>query len=239
MQKLYLLRHGQAGFSQADYDALSETGYRQAWRLGQFLRENGVRFSPEQIVCGAMQRHRQTLDALWQGLHHQALNPAENTISTQVTRSRDWNEYDHHNILAALDPAFATPDGLRRYLMQQQDPKSAFLHAFDEAIKRWTAAGEDNLYHESWQGFCDRVQRGLRQATGTKHSSVLVVTSGGPIAVLAQRLMGAPQEAFLNTNWVLANCGLSRILNGRNGLRLSTLNDYTAFEATPELITYK
>lgn len=188
-----------------------------------------------------MVRHRQTLDALWQGLNQQPLNHAARIISEDIEQSPDWNEYDHHNILAALKPDFASPQGMQRYLLQQADPKAAFASVFTRAIERWMSAEHDSDYKESWHGFRDRISEALRQllAQHNHQQQLLVVTSGGPISLLTQQLMEIPEHKFLNVNWVLANCGISRILNGRNGLRLSSLNDYTAFEATPELITYK
>lgn len=239
MQKIYLLRHGQAGFGEANYDALSETGYRQAWRLGRFLTNNGIGFTPQQIITGTMARHRQTLNALWQGLNQQPLNHTADTISKDTEQSADWNEYDHHNILAALNPDFATPEGFKVYLLKQSDARAAFAEAFSQAVEKWIGAGQDKAYIESWTDFCTRVKQGLKTVTQKQQHKLLVITSGGPISLLAQHLLGNQEQQFLNINWLLANCGISRVLNGRSGLRLSSLNDYTAFEATPELITYK
>jgi broad specificity phosphatase PhoE len=239
MQKIYLLRHGQAGFAEANYDALSQTGYQQAWRLGRFLTNNGIGFTPQQIITGTMARHRQTLSALWQGLNQQPLQHTAAAIGDDVEQSADWNEYDHHNILAALSADFATPQGFKAYLFKQPDPRAAFAETFRQAVENWISAGQDQTYIESWAGFCARVKQGLTAVTGKQQHKLLVITSGGPISLLAQQLLGAQEQQFLNLNWVLANCGISRVLNGRNGLRLSSLNDYTAFEATPELITYK
>ncbi|GGD60114.1 histidine phosphatase family protein [Lacimicrobium alkaliphilum] len=238
MQKIYLLRHGQAGFDQADYDALSPTGRQQAWRLGRFFADNGISFTAQQIISGSMLRHRQTLQALWQGLNQQPVDLAD-PIDDRIEQNADWNEYDHHNVLAALNPEFANPQGLKAYLLQQADPSAAFAQTFSQAISKWTNSEPGNEYIESWEDFCARVKRGISAATEKPHNKLLVITSGGPISVLAQQLLGVPEKHFLNINWVLANCGVSRLLNGRNGLRLSSLNDYTAFDGTPELITYK
>lgn len=239
MQKIYLLRHGQAGFGEANYDALSEIGLRQARQLGRFLAGNGIGFTPEQIILGTMARHRQTLDALWQGLYQQYSEQTADTIGQGIEYCADWNEYDHHNILAALNPDFATPKGFRAYLLAQPDARTAFARIFSQAIEKWTGAGQNKAYIESWADFRARVNQGLTAVTKRQQDKLLVITSGGPISVLALQLLGVPQQQFLNLNWILANCGISRVLNGRNGLKLSSLNDYTAFEATPELITYK
>src|SRR6185436_15500847 len=50
MSTLYLLRHAQASFGAADYDALSPLGLRQATRLGEALRARGVR--PDVVLSG-------------------------------------------------------------------------------------------------------------------------------------------------------------------------------------------
>ena len=57
MTTLYLVRHGQASFKAANYDQLSELGYRQAAWLGEHFAARGIVFS--RAVCGTLERQRQ------------------------------------------------------------------------------------------------------------------------------------------------------------------------------------
>ncbi|ONH26107.1 histidine phosphatase family protein [Pseudofrankia asymbiotica] len=61
MSVIYLVRHGQASFGTADYDVLSELGYRQAALVGAELRARGVR--ADLAVAGTLRRQRGTAAA--------------------------------------------------------------------------------------------------------------------------------------------------------------------------------
>ncbi|AWL12380.1 hypothetical protein HMF8227_01910 [Saliniradius amylolyticus] len=228
MLKIYLVRHGQASFDKDDYDALSGIGQTQARRLGAFLAAQGIHF--DGVICGAMLRHRQTLDNIQQGM---------GAPLPEVQEDARWNEYDHHNILAALDPDFANAQTMRRKLKGLENPQQAFKETFVQAVNRWVEGHDDDNYLESWPQFQTRVANALERACEHAGKRLLVVTSGGPISVLAQSLLGMQPKGFLQLNWILANAGVSRLLKGRNGLRLSTLNDYSAFDGEENLITYK
>ena len=65
MGNLYLVRHGQASFGAADYDNLSELGYRQSVRLGEYLAGKGLQF--EAVITGTLRRHAQTWAGIAQG----------------------------------------------------------------------------------------------------------------------------------------------------------------------------
>ena len=60
MGAVYLVRHGQASFGKADYDALSETGFEQARVLGESLRARLPR--PDALFTGSLRRHRETAE---------------------------------------------------------------------------------------------------------------------------------------------------------------------------------
>ncbi|MDT3439600.1 MULTISPECIES: histidine phosphatase family protein [unclassified Pseudofrankia] len=61
MSVIYLVRHGQASFGTADYDVLSELGYRQAALVGAELRARGVRAGL--ATTGTLRRQRETAAA--------------------------------------------------------------------------------------------------------------------------------------------------------------------------------
>ena len=58
MAQLFLVRHGQASYGAADYDRLSELGWRQARWLGEHFAERGIRFDVH--VRGTPRRHDET-----------------------------------------------------------------------------------------------------------------------------------------------------------------------------------
>ena len=108
MGTLYLVRHGQASFGAADYDQLSELGFRQCRRLGETLRARGLNF--EASISGTLKRHVQSLDAISEG-HGSVPLPA---------RLPGLNEFDGEAIVRALYPEIPPPP----------DPADSFRHHF-------------------------------------------------------------------------------------------------------------
>ena len=66
MGTLYLVRHGQASFGEADYDRLSELGHKQSRRLGEYFAAKGITF--DAVVTGTLRRHAETFNGIAQGM---------------------------------------------------------------------------------------------------------------------------------------------------------------------------
>ena len=60
---LYLVRHGQASFGEADYDRLSPLGHRQCVKLGEYFRAKGIT-AFDSVFTGTLKRHAQSLATL-------------------------------------------------------------------------------------------------------------------------------------------------------------------------------
>lgn len=233
MATIYLIRHGQASFGQENYDELSELGHQQAIRLGQTM---GQRISSFDAVClGTMFRHKQT---------------AENCLdqfggsfnASELNVNADWNEYDHQDVLRQFRPEFATAKSMMAFIREQDNPKKAFENDFNAAIERWISGAHDSDYVESWTGFVTRVKRAFK-TTLEQHAGknkVAVFTSGGPISLISQALLGVPQEKIMTMNWTLVNCGVTKIVTTGSRVFLSSLNEHTHFEGAENkhFITY-
>lgn len=232
MSCVYLLRHGQASFEADDYDALSDMGEQQAFRTGEDLARRGIVF--DNVICGGMKRHGQTLVQLQQG-YGQSLPDAP--INT------DWNEINHHNVLGVFDERLATATTMRQYLMTQPEPEKAFLSVFTQAVKRWQSGKFDDDYAESWCNFRRRVLKAL-EATFVeleKGEQALVVTSGGPIALVLSSLLQLPEQNWFSMNWTLVNTGITKILRTGGRYMVSSVNEHQHLD-TPvsrSMITYK
>ncbi|MFS1702391.1 histidine phosphatase family protein [Alteromonas sp. AMM-1] len=232
MSCVYLLRHGQASFEADDYDALSALGEQQARRTGEDWLRRGIAF--DQIVCGGMQRHGQTLSALQQGFSKALPNAPINP---------DWNEIDHHSVLGGFDTRLATAASMRKYLMAQPHPEKAFLTVFTQAVTRWQSGQYDADYTESWSAFKGRVISALDTTFAglEKGQQALVVTSGGPIALVVASLMQLPETNWFNLNWTLVNTGITKILRTGGRLMVSSVNEHQHLDtpSSGSLITYK
>jgi broad specificity phosphatase PhoE len=231
MTSIYLIRHGQASFGQAEYDCLSEIGEQQATHLGNSFKSRLGRF--DKVVRGSMQRHQQTAVGCLSAM-------AQNDITPLLDAG--WNEYDHQDILAQFDPELATAQGVKTYIGRQDNPHKALEKVIAQAFNRWIASQHNNEYVESWPDYQARIQSALSNLIKNLESekTVAVFSSGGPIALLSQSILGVPADKLMNLNWTLVNCGITKLITTKKGVILSTLNEHSAFEGNNKhLLTYK
>ena len=204
MGHLLLVRHGQASFGAADYDVLSEQGWEQGRALGTWLREREI--TPTAVVHGGMRRHRETAQAM--------------------RETAQW--FDHVGLVGGhpdlKDAADHTAVDRRR-----------FQEIFEEVTARWVA-GEQAGAVESYADFLLRVRASFERAMAVCGSgeTVVVVSSGGPIAAVAASLVdptAADDQAALARLWarfntVMVNSSYTRVLVGSTGARLLTFNEH-------------
>ncbi len=242
MTTVYLVRHGQASFGSADYDQLSALGERQSDLLGNWWKQIDRRV--ETVAMGAMKRHRQTAEA--------CLNALGADINDSFV-DPGFNEYDHEGILRIHRPDLGDHLAVGRFLAAQAeqgvDPKRAFQRVFMEAVDRWTSGQHDADYPESWVAFKQRciaaTHQAVAQARERGHTSVVVFTSGGPIAAITQAAMGVPDANAFDLAWALMNAGVTQ-LNARsttqvNKLRLAHFNNVAHLDVVcdPTLLTFR
>ncbi len=231
MGAIYLLRHGQASFGSNNYDQLSATGHQQAKVLGAALKARGVQ--PDVLVSGTMQRHRETaagalgdMGIALAGLHQHA----------------GVNEFDHENVIEVAEPRYVDKLVMMGDMAASGDPRRAFQKFFQDAVSRWVGGNHDDEYKEPWSVFKLRCVSALedlvRQTTPKGHT--LVFTSGGTISVICAHLLGLSDAQAFTINWTLANAGITKILAGRDGLHLISINEHAHLEgAQPSLLTYR
>lgn len=226
MGAIYLLRHGQASFGAANYDQLSALGEQQAARLGHALRPRVP--MPDLVLSGALQRHRQTASHCLGAMG----------LPAHWEEDPDFNEYDHLEIVNR----YMRREEVMAHLAQAPDRGVAFEQLFVAALQRWQNAAHHAEYVESWPAFQARCHAALDRLVARLGSGqrALVFTSGGVISTLALRLLQFPEERYGALNWRLANAGITKLVIGRDGCFLSTLNDHAHFEgAESHLLTYR
>ena len=208
MSRVLLVRHGQASFGAEDYDDLSETGREQSRLLGAALARRGV--VPTAVVTGRMRRHQQTADEL----------VAAGGFDVPTTVDAGWDEFDHLQVLAVHGPPGGEEDALGR---------AAFQRWFEEATARWIRGG-DGAYDESFAAFTGRVERALGAVVASvadaPDATVLVSTSGGPVAWAAAHLLGGGPDLWLRLNPTTVNSSHATVVVGRRGTTLVSLNEH-------------
>ncbi|MDX1589129.1 MAG: histidine phosphatase family protein [Oleiphilaceae bacterium] len=231
MATLHLIRHGQASFGAADYDQLSDTGYRQGRVLGAWLAATQT---PGAVYTGTLKRHRQTLAAMEEG--------ADSSWESIRGELAGLNEFDHLAVLHAWNPAWSDRHAMARDLAETGEPRKAFQKAFVAAVERWVSGRNEADYAETWKGFQERVWAAIEtimsEASGA--GDIYAVTSGGPISVVAQRLLALDDRKALGLNTVLANTSVSRMLFSGRRHSLAVFNNFSHLEAQdPALVTYR
>lgn len=208
MSTLTVVRHAQARPFQANADSLSDLGERQARALGEYWTRNGIRF--DEVVCGSLTRHCQT---------------AAFALKQPARVAPEWNEYDVEGMLRDYPPPSSFPDN------------RAFQKVFEVAMAKWIGAEMPNGC-EAFSKFRERVLRGLRSIQeGPSNRSVVLFTSGGPIGVLVQTALNAPDRSFAEVNWRVRNCSLSEFVFSRDRISLDSFNAVPHLE--PALQTFR
>ena len=208
MAQFHLIRHGQASFGAANYDQLSQLGHQQARWLGAYYRERGQSF--DALVTGDLVRHVETGEGIQEGLGSaltSALPPGP-------------NEFDFHSIVDAYlsaHPEAAPPEGA---------PVAAFYRLLKKAMQRWQSDRLEGNLPESWQGFCDRVAGAMAhiQAQYADRERVLVVSSGGAIAMWMRHMLNTADDTVVELNLQIRNTGVTQGFFNQNVYRLSIFN---------------
>jgi len=211
MSTLTVVRHAQARPFEKISDCLSETGEKQSRDLGEYWSRAGIGF--DEVWCGALTRHCQTAALALSGSPGNAPRIAP-----------EFNEYDAEGILRGYPPPSSFPDN------------RAFQKTFEIAMERWILGDAGEC--ETFAAFHARVLQGLKRIQdGAPNRRVLLFTSGGPVGVLVQTALGAPERSFLDVNWRVRNCSISEFVFSRDRLSLDSFNAVSHLD--PSLQTFR
>ena len=205
MSQIYLVRHGQASFGAEDYDCLSELGVKQSQRLGAWWARCGESFA--RVAQGPMRRHRQTAVACLDAMGT-SLSADEWLVLPGLA------EYDHQEVLARFHPELCDNAAVKAFLAASDHPRREFQRTFAAAVQRWTSGDYDEEYRETWQAFRARCLGALQALLALAQESsrpIVAFTSGGPISVMCQHLLGSPDARAAELSYVLANASVTRL----------------------------
>ena len=243
MAAIYLIRHGQASFGQADYDRLSDKGCQQAFYLGQHL---GALTKATKYYAGDLLRHGQTLSHFARGAQHQ---------NVPLCTHSGFNEFDHIDILTCHHNKWSDPVVMTAELAKQLNPDETLQQEFSAALNRWITCkkeGQQSDYQETWPDFKQRCIKALqdvieqyfsyREASENKQGNkdILIFTSGGTISVLVQHVLGLSDQQTMAFIQQLRNTSVTKLLFTKDNLSLDYLNNYSHLEHQgQEWLTYR
>jgi len=221
MAQMILVRHAQASFGAHDYDNLSDLGHQQAALLGDYFAQRKQSF--DLVVAGNMLRHKQTAGGI--------VGQSNEHI---ITTDAGWNEFDFEMIVAAYlqaSPEQAPVSGA---------PRSQWYRVLKKAMLAWSNESLVLLGGETWVQFCARVQESAQSIHQSDHQNVLVVSSGGAIAVFLMALLNTSVEQAIAFNLQIKNTSVNHFYFNRAGFQFNSFNNVPHLDTFAHLakITY-
>ena len=223
MGAIYLVRHGQApayaygiGAAPEHDEGLTDLGRQQARATGELLAAQVGTF--DAAVSGGLARQRATM----RGVLSAFGAPPEPAVDP------GWDEYEVPFELISADPhAFA--DG------------AAYQRRLDAALQRWIApaVGDPVIRAETFAQYSERTRAAGQRAAALagKGRNVLVVSSAGTITALIAQLWDVPQSSWPKLARTVVNASVSKLLVGRSGITVVSLNEHAHLAARPEPIS--
>lgn len=223
---LLFVRHGQASAGTDDYDALSQRGFAQSRRLGQWLAATGHEF--DEVVMGGMRRHRETYESI------ASIYADQGKPLPDARIERGFDEFDHHAVFDGFVRGNADHPAVIGSRAGGLMALGALIHA---ALGAWA---EDRIpdVPERWAGFGERVHEAGKRLAGERDRKVLVLTSGGVISRLAQHSLGLNDRGAIDLNLSLRNSGLCEFHLRPYGLALGSWNALPHLHDDRDLWTY-
>jgi broad specificity phosphatase PhoE len=223
---LLMVRHGQASFGQANYDALSERGHAQAYQLGVWLANHHAQFSHVRI--GAMHRHKQTLDGIAKAYREHGLSLPDHAIDA------DLNEFDHQTVFRAYMQQNADDAIVKASANGDHRATGTMVYA---ALLAWSKNALGEL-PETWQSFGARACKAADQLHAIAEGEMLVISSGGLISRIAQAAMDVPDSRAVDLNISLRNSALCEFHLREKQWRLGMWNALPHLHNARDLWTY-
>ena len=239
MALLALVRHGQASFLTGNYDRLSELGELQSRKLGEYWLRTRTMF--DQVYYGPAQRHVRTGECV-AAVFHEAGVAWPGAIAAP-----ELDEYPGIEVMRTFLPGLMeTHEDIRALEAQFREAgeKSAAARVYDRLFQRitrmWVGGELDSPEVESWQAFCERVDRGIgriRESAG-RNARVVVFTSGGVIAATARTALDLSPQKTLELSWTPRNATYTEFLFSKERFSLSSFNNLPHLEDAA-MITYR
>lgn len=231
MTTIYLIRHGQASFGQANYDQLSPRGEEQAQVLGQYLKQ--LLQEVPYVMAGSMLRHQQTAE----------LALAECFPSAEVQTNASWNEFDHQQVFAHYTSSVADPSPIQQAVKNPIQSAAYLKEIFHAAIARWTGGEYHHEYDESWPVFQQRIEQALHTLCDDlarhKPRYALIFTSGGVISNIVGQVLELSLHKTFELNWAISNASISTLRLSNQDTKLLSLNEHHFLKAkNTELLTW-
>jgi broad specificity phosphatase PhoE len=196
---LYLIRHGQASYGEADYDRLSPRGIEQALAVGRWAA--GARLGA--LFAGPLRRQQQTAHFAQEGAA--GVLPAAQPLA-------ELAEYPAFEMLQHMVPRLIAED--RKFAQLTSAPTPRLLDdAFQTILSKWSRDEWTVDGVERVTAFVERIRMGLDRVlrAAGPGARLACVTSAGPIGVAVGLVFGIPAERMMRTGIVVRNASITEL----------------------------
>jgi broad specificity phosphatase PhoE len=196
---LYLIRHGQASYGEADYDRLSPRGIEQARAVGRWA----ARAKLDALYAGPLRRQQQTA---------QYANEAAGGVLPAPQPLAELAEYPAFEMLQHMVPRLIAEDPKFAQLTDAPTPR-LLDQAFQTILAKWSRDEWAADGVERVAEFVERIRTGLDRVLRAAGSGARLacVTSAGPIGVAVGLVFGTPAERMVRTSIVIRNASITEL----------------------------
>ena len=155
-------------------------------------------------------------------------------LQVEVVQDAGLNEYDFRACLPRLAKTASGPGS------SAGSSKTSFYKQLKKALLLWSEDRLPGPVPETWQQFQARVERARLAIQRAGGKRVLVVSSGGPIAVFAQQILQAPAAAAIALNMQIRNSSVCQYVFNDTAMSLVSFNSLPHLDDVErhEFITY-
>lgn len=207
MAEFYLVRHGQASFGTDNYDRLSTLGRQQSVWLGEYFAARNIEF--DRIIIGTQVRHRETAEEICRGLGY----------NRPFIQDPGLNEYDFSGLYNALGAEYAALKQLAA------GDKREFYKGLKQVLHLWATDRLSGTLPESWKDFEQRVSQARHAIQHSGARCALVVSSGGPVGMMARQVLEASETTAIELNLQVKNTSFSHYYFNAQSIRLAGFNN--------------
>lgn len=236
MSKLIFFRHGQASIGAKNYDVLSDKGWEQSRRLGDYLLSREILF--DKIFVGPLERQKNTFNAVEERYSEKGISLPQPTVI---------NGLKEHNGIETMKSALPNLLQSDPYLMAlekstKEDPAKTLRNTmlgFQYFMAEWA---EGNILVEglpTWKQFRADVKEGLSQLLEAtqKGETIGVFSSGGTISAITAECLGLTQEKKVtDLNFSIRNTAFSTFFYSEKVFNLLSFNELPHLEK--DMITF-
>ena len=235
MASIFVIRHGQASFGEANYDKLSDLGCRQAEVLGEYLRDCGIHF--DATYSGDLQRQRKTAE-IATSVQPQS---AEHTVDAR------FNEIDNEQQITTLMPEVLRLNPSMQTLLDEGFGSSKNYQKILKLIfNYWVSPDCPDSNIQSWNNYSGQVYAALAELIAAQGAgkTVGLFTSGGTIASIVAHVLGLGSEHVYSFYEPVINCSVTQLFYSGDRVSLSYYNDHSflkvlGMQKGEQLVTYR